>query len=254
MAVSKNNNLKSQRIHRFNNSTSSLTLLSLSLFRSFHQEKSIHLQKCDSLIEFINLSCGYLVGSIPTAYIIVRLRSGWDIRKQGSGNVGALNVFTVTQSKPMGILVGVLDGIKGLCIAGVAGQVLGGSFWIQSLALSGGIIGHNYPIWLRFHGGRGLSTAAGGFFAIGISYTIAWCLTWFLSFRISKNILNANLAAILLAPIILLIIPSTWITAVMLRDISATEYRIFTFIMSGILLMSHWLPIKKIFRYRNSIS
>ena len=206
------------------------------------------------MIELLSFFCGYFVGSIPTAYVIVRMRSGVDVRNQGSGNVGALNAFTVTQSKAMGILVGVLDCIKGLCIALAAGQFLGGSFWIQSLALSGGIVGHNYPIWLRFHGGRGLSTAAGGFFAIGVSYTIVWCLTWFLSYRINKNTLNANIVAIVLAPIILLIIPSTWITAVMVRDISATDYRIFSFTISGIHLMSHWQPLKEIINHKNSIT
>jgi acyl phosphate:glycerol-3-phosphate acyltransferase len=191
---------------------------------------------------------GYLIGSIPTAYLLVRRTAGIDIRTTGSGNVGAFNAFTVVQSKTMGILVGVLDGIKGLVIALIAGQLLGGSFWIQSTALSAGIIGHNFPLWLRFRGGRGLAPAAGGMFAIGISYTIVWCLTWFLSFRINKNILNANLVAIILAPIILLIIPSAWIAAVMVRDISATDYRIFSFIMSGIHVLGHWQPLKQLIR------
>ncbi len=205
-------------------------------------------------MEFVSFFCGYFIGSFPAAFIIVSLKSGLDVRKQGSGNVGALNAFEVTKSKTMGILVGLLDFVKGLFIALIAGQILGGSFLIQSLALSGGIIGHNYPIWLRFHGGRGLSTAAGGFFAIGVSCTIIWCLIWFLSYRIKNDILNANLLAIICAPIILLVIPSTWIEAVMIRNISATDYRIFSFIISGIHLMSHWQPLKEIIQNRFSIT
>jgi glycerol-3-phosphate acyltransferase PlsY len=112
------------------------------------------------------------------------------------------------------------------------------------LALSGAIIGHNYPVWLRFHGGRGLSTAAGGMFAIGISYTIVWCLTWFISSKFFKGVLNVNLVAIILAPIILLMLPSVWIEAVMVRKVPATDYRFFSFILSGILLMSHWNAVK----------
>jgi glycerol-3-phosphate acyltransferase PlsY len=196
------------------------------------------------LIVIIGIFAGYLVGSIPTAYLIVRLRAGLDVRTQGSRNVGALNAYNVTQSKKTGIVVGILDGVKGLAVALAAGQLLGGSFWMQSSALSGAIIGHNYPIWLRFHGGRGLSTAAGGMFAIGISYTIVWCLTWFISSKFFKGVLNVNLVAIILAPIILLMLPSVWIEAVMVRKVPATDYRFFSFILSGILLMSHWNAVK----------
>ena len=186
------------------------------------------------MIVIIGIFAGYLVGSIPTAYLIVRLRAGLDVRTQGSRNVGALNAYNVTQSKKTGIVVGILDGLKGLAVALAAGQLLGGSFWIQSLTLSGAIIGHNYPVWLRFHGGRGLSTAAGGMFAIGISYTIVWCLTWFISSKFFKGVLNVNLVAIILAPIILLMLPSAWIEAVMVRKVPATDYRFFSFILSGI--------------------
>lgn len=196
----------------------------------------------------IGVFAGYLVGSIPTAYLIVRLRAGLDVRTQGSRNVGALNTYNVTQSKKTGIVVGILDGLKGLAVALAAGQILGGSFWIQSLALSGAIIGHNYPVWLRFHGGRGLSTAAGGMCAIGISYTIVWCLTWFISSKFIKDILHVNLAAIILAPIIVMMLPSAWIEMLMVRKAPATDYRFFSFILSGFLLISHWDAVKIIFK------
>jgi glycerol-3-phosphate acyltransferase PlsY len=200
------------------------------------------------LTAIIGVFAGYLVGSIPTAYLIVRLRAGLDVRTQGSRNVGALNTYNVTQSKKTGIVVGILDGLKGLAVALAAGQILGGSFWIQSLALSGAIIGHNYPVWLRFHGGRGLSTAAGGMCAIGISYTIVWCLTWFISSKFIKDILHVNLAAIILAPIIVMMLPSAWIEMLMVRKAPATDYRFFSFILSGFLLISHWDAVKIIFK------
>jgi glycerol-3-phosphate acyltransferase PlsY len=196
------------------------------------------------LILIVAIIAGYLVGSFPTAYLVVRLKAGLDVRTQGSRNVGAFNAYDVTHSKKTGIVVGVLDGIKGLIIALAAGQLLEGSFWIQSLTLLSGIIGHNYPVWLRFHGGRGLSTTAGGMFAIGVSYTIVWCLTWFISLKIFKDVLHANLTAIILAPIIVLLLPSAWIEALMVRKVPATDYRIFSFILSGILLMSHWDAVK----------
>jgi glycerol-3-phosphate acyltransferase PlsY len=202
----------------------------------------------------ISIVGGYLIGSIPTAYLIVFRRDGIDIRKTGSGNVGALNSFDVTQSKKIGIIVGFIDGLKGFIVAVTAGQILAGSFWNQSAALCCALIGHNYPCWLRFRGGRGLAPAAGGMFAIGISYPIIWCATWVVAFESIKDILKANIAAIILAPIILLIIPSTWIDAVMVRDISATDYRVFTFIISGIHLLSHWQPLKEIMQHKYSIT
>jgi glycerol-3-phosphate acyltransferase PlsY len=182
---------------------------------------------------------GYLVGSIPTAFLTVQWRAGIDVRRAGSGNVGALNAFSVTRSKGTGVFVGLLDGAKGLLVAAVAGPILGGNFWLQSAALVGALLGHNYPIWLRFHGGRGLATAAGGFFAIGISYTVIWCLTWFVMFRWVRDVLKANIIAILATPIVLLLLPSEWIEAIMIRQIAATDYRTFSFIISGLLLLSH---------------
>jgi len=196
------------------------------------------------LIAIIGFFAGYLIGSIPTAYLIVRLRAGLDVRTQGSRNVGALNAYNVTQSKRTGIVVGILDGLKGLVVALAAGQFLGGSFWIQSMALIGAIIGHNYPVWLRFQGGRGLSTAAGGMFAIGVSYTVVWCLTWFISSRFFNDVLHANLIAIILTPIVVLVFPTAWIEALMVREIPATDYRFISFIVSGILLMSHGDAVK----------
>lgn len=203
---------------------------------------------------FISIFGGYLFGSIPTAYLLVRRIAGIDIRENGSGNVGAFNSYDVTKSKRIGIIVGVLDGIKGFIVAFVVGQVLGGSFWNQSAALCGALIGHNYPVWIRFRGGRGLAPAAGGMFAIGVSYTIVWCITWFVSFKQTKNILAANIIAIILAPIILLILPPAWIELVMVREISATDYRLFSSIMSGIHLLSHWQPLKEIVQHKNSVA
>ncbi len=190
---------------------------------------------------------GYLAGSIPTAYLIVRWKTGLDIRQQGSRKVGAFNAFDVTQSKEIGILVGILDGVKGFAVAFAAGQLIEGSFWIQSSALCGTLLGHNYPIWLRFHGGKGLAAAAGGLFAVGVSYTIVWCITWFISYKIVKDILNANLIAVILAPVIMFVLPSSWIDLFMIHEISATEYRYLSSIISGILLLSHWDTVKVLF-------
>ena len=216
-----------------------------------HQPQSQYLY---SLTLLICIFGGYLIGSIPTAYLVVRLTSGIDIRLNGSGNVGALNSYEVTQQKYIGIVVGVLDGVKGFIAAFAAAQFLDGSFWNQGAALGSALLGHNYPVWLRFRGGRGLAPAAGGTFAIGLSYTIIWCTTWVIAYKSGGDILKANIAAILLTPIILMMIPSAWMNAVMVRDIAATDYIVFSFIMSGILAMSHWQPFKDFMQHNKTIS
>jgi len=198
------------------------------------------------LLYSIGILAGYLVGSIPTAYLIVRFKAGYDVRTKGSGNIGAYNAYDVTQSKKIGVLVALLDIAKGLLATVLAGQIPGGTFWFQAAVLSSVLIGHNYPVWLKFHGGRGLASAAGGFCVLGVSYTIVWCLTWFMTYRTTKDILKGNIVAILLTPLVLLVIPIGWIDAVMIRQISATDYRIYSFILSGILILSHIKPMKGI--------
>lgn len=202
---------------------------------------------------FYYFVCGYGVGAIPTAYLIVRFASGKDVRTNGSGNAGAFNAFAVTQSKRIGIVVGLLDGLKGFAVAFIAGQVLGAEFWLQATALFGALLGHNYSVWLKFRGGRGLAPAAGGLFAIGVGCTIVWCITWFISFKRMHDILKANLIAIALSPLVLLVLPAAWIDSVMIRPASATDYRLFSFIVSGILLLSHLEVIKELTKKRNNI-
>jgi acyl phosphate:glycerol-3-phosphate acyltransferase len=202
---------------------------------------------------FYYFVCGYCVGSIPTAYLLVRFASGKDVRTSGSGNAGAYNAFTVTQSKRLGILVGLLDGLKGFVVALIAGQAPGAEFWLQATALFGALVGHNYSVWLKFRGGRGLAPAAGGACAMGVSSLIVWCIIWFASFKRMHDILKANLVAIALSPLVLLVLPAAWIESVMIRPASATDYRLFSFIVSGILLLSHLDVIKELAKKRNNI-
>lgn len=187
----------------------------------------------------ISFLAGYCVGCIPTAYLIVRQKAGIDIQEAGSGNVGAFNVFSVTQSKLLSILVGVLDGLKGLLVTWGTLHLLGTPFWVGAVGMLGAIIGHNYPVWLRFKGGRGLATAAGGFFGVGISYTVVWCLSWLLFNRWKKDIVTANVLSSIFTPLALTVAPSSWLQAVMFSQASSHDYRIFACVLSVVLLFSH---------------
>ncbi len=104
---------------------------------------------------------GYLLGSIPTAFLLVRWKSRVDIRTSGSGNVGTLNSYQVSGSKVVGFIVLVADFLKGFFAVWGTTALLGSSFEATATAGVGSVLGHNFPFWLRFHGGRGLATAAG---------------------------------------------------------------------------------------------
>jgi len=100
----------------------------------------------------------YLLGSIPMSFLVAKAR-GVDLRKQGSQQVGGGNVWRTT-SRTLGILVGIYDFSKGVVIAICAWQ-WGLEPGLQFLAAIGAIIGHNWPLFLRFHGGRGIATTLG---------------------------------------------------------------------------------------------
>ncbi|MCK7524443.1 MAG: glycerol-3-phosphate acyltransferase [Ignavibacteriales bacterium] len=105
---------------------------------------------------------GYLFGSIPTAYLLLKRTRGIDITNTGTGNVGAMNSYEVTNSKSIGIIVLLIDFLKGMIPALGVLYLLQNSFLIASLSVLFAIFSHCFNPWLNFKGGRGLATAAGG--------------------------------------------------------------------------------------------
>jgi len=112
----------------------------------------------------------YLVGSLPFAFLLAR-RSGVDLRAVGSGNLGASNVFRTT-SKTTGVVVALLDVIKGAAVVLIARRF---EFDLSVQAVSGvaAVIGHVFPVWLRFRGGKGVATTCGAF-AVLAPGAVAW--------------------------------------------------------------------------------
>jgi len=105
------------------------------------------------------LIAAYLVGAIPMAFLVVKWRYKADIRKYGSGGVGASNVFR-NFSKPLGIAIGIFDALKGVLMVWIA-HLLGLDLALEFAVGAAVIIGHNWPVWLHFNAGRGLSTTIG---------------------------------------------------------------------------------------------
>lgn len=106
----------------------------------------------------------YLFGAIPTAYLVARWLRGIDIRKYGSGNIGASNLSEHT-SKWVGILLGTFDSIGKGTIPIVLANLLGQSLAIQAGVGLAAVVGHNWSPYLRFTGGRGIATTIGIMFA-----------------------------------------------------------------------------------------
>jgi len=148
---------------------------------------------------------GYLAGSIPSGYITGRLVRGVDIRRHGSGNVGATNVFRVV-GKKWGVAVLAFDILKGylatLLIPRLLPQTHGSSIFLISLFVGlAAIVGHTCTLWLRFHGGKGVATTLGVFLvlipeAVGLSLAV-----WILLFIWKRYVSLASLGMVFSFPV-----------------------------------------------------
>jgi glycerol-3-phosphate acyltransferase PlsY len=106
----------------------------------------------------------YLIGSIPFGYLIVRSTGGGDVRETGSGGTGATNV-TRRAGKAAGVFTLILDLFKGAIAVIIARSMLNSEWWIAVAAIAV-IVGHIFPVWLAFRGGKGVATGAGVFLAL----------------------------------------------------------------------------------------
>jgi glycerol-3-phosphate acyltransferase PlsY len=146
----------------------------------------------------IALAGGYLLGSVPFGLVLTRLAGYGDIRRIGSGNIGATNVLR-TGNKPLALAVLLLDSGKGAASVLLALAVLGKA--AMPAAALGAVLGHLFPAWLGFKGGKGLATTLGTLLALAWPVGAIACGTWLLAallFRISSI---AALAAMAAAPV-----------------------------------------------------
>jgi glycerol-3-phosphate acyltransferase PlsY len=142
------------------------------------------------------LAGGYLLGSIPFGLVLTKLAGLGDIRSIGSGNIGATNVLR-TGRKGLAAATLILDGAKGAVAVLIAAQ------WSQDLALMAGygaILGHLFPVWLRFNGGKGVATTLGILLAIAWPVGVAACLTWLVAAAVFRYSSLSALLAVAFAP------------------------------------------------------
>ncbi len=151
-------------------------------------------------------SLGYLLGSIPFGYLAGRA-NGLDIRLFGSHNIGATNVLR-TLGKPWGISVFIADALKGFAAVRVAIWMSADSApyalpqeFLGIVAAISCVIGHSFPLWLRFKGGKGVATSAGSLFGIIPLAAGAILLVWLIVFRLTRYVSVASISAALALPI-----------------------------------------------------
>ena len=146
----------------------------------------------------IALVGGYLLGSVPFGLVLTKLAGAGDIRSIGSGNIGATNVLR-TGRKGLAAATLVLDGGKGAAAALLAGMMFGSGLMLPAGLAA--VIGHNFPVWLKFKGGKGVATSLGMLLAVCWPVGIAACLTWLAVAAITRYSSLSAMLALVLAPL-----------------------------------------------------
>ena len=144
----------------------------------------------------------YLMGSIPFGFILTKIFLRKDIREIGSGNIGATNALR-TGNKSIGYSTLVLDILKAVVPVIYVKIFYQDFLYVASLCA---FLGHVFPIWLKFKGGKGVATYVGILFAINIYFGIIFAITWFITFSISKFSSLSSLIGAASIPIYLLIL------------------------------------------------
>ena len=150
-------------------------------------------------IALLALLGAYLIGSLSSAVMLCKVSGLPDPRTQGSGNPGATNVLRVG-SKKLAALVLLIDVLKGV-IPVLIGRMLGFDIDIQALIAFFAFLGHLYPVFFQFKGGKGVATALGAFLALSPALAGAALLTWILVFAISRISSLSAIAAAAMTPV-----------------------------------------------------
>lgn len=211
----------------------------------------------------LTAALSYLSGSIPFGYLLVRIFRGEDIRKMGSGNIGATNVSR--KSRPLGILTLLLDAVKGLVpvmlslwwshtghhestLAATSAQVeaaralahpyVAHTFLLASIAAFFAIVGHIFPVWLHFRGGKGVATGLGAWIGLAPRGVLVMVLVFILMVAVFRYISLGSITAAAIFPV----------AARLLHDYHETPAMLWFMAASSLLIISkHHANIQRIF-------
>ena len=166
---------------------------------------------------------GYALGSIPFGLILTRLAGKGDVRAIGSGSIGATNVLR-TGSKGLAAATVLLDAGKGVAAVVLAQAWLPG---LEGIAAVGAIVGHCFPVWLKFKGGKGFATAAGVCLALAWPVVLVCAAIWAATLAVSRISSVSSMATVVAAPIVawLLGFPAVVLTLIAVAVIVIVQHR-----------------------------
>jgi glycerol-3-phosphate acyltransferase PlsY len=183
----------------------------------------------------------YLLGSIPFGLVLTHIVKGEDVRKKGSGNIGATNTFRVA-GKMLGALTLFLDTVKGIIPIIIARYLYPTSELTHFACGFFAFIGHIFPIWLKFKGGKGVATAFGILAILSFPLALIAFITWAITFIIGRMVSLASIIASLT------IIPTVWLSCYDPSQADSLAISTIITTMSLAIVISHRNNIKRIIK------
>jgi glycerol-3-phosphate acyltransferase PlsY len=162
------------------------------------------------------LLVAYLFGSLPTAFLLVRWHEKKDLRKEGTGNIGTLNALRASKSKPLALTVLIVDLAKGALPTWLVFNYFGHDYILMAAVATGVLVGHVAPVWLKFHGGRGLAVMAGALLVIEPVLVPIWIAIWLIFYLALRTHIVASIIATFLLPLIVFFSTGIWFDASLL--------------------------------------
>jgi len=187
------------------------------------------------------LAFGYALGSIPFGLLLTRLAGLGDIRSIGSGNIGATNVLR-TGRKGLAALTLLLDGAKGTVAVILASQFAGPDAAL--MAGHGAVLGHLFPAWLGFRGGKGVATGLGVLLGLDWRIGLGACLVWLAVAAIFRRSSLSSLSAFAAAPLLALYLPLLWAPGG--EAIGDRQLALFAAIIAALIWFKHHENIRRL--------
>jgi len=184
----------------------------------------------------VKVFIAYLLGSIVGSLVVGRLRGGVDIRKLGSGNAGSTNALR-TQGLAFGIWVIIIDVAKGwiaaawlpgLALPGIAASTAPAVAWLPAACALAAILGHVFPLWHGFRGGKGVATLVGAYAGLGILLLAPLVVAWLAVVVVSGFVGLSSIAASLAMPVYLLLRDGAHLTPIMAFAVACAVLVVYT--------------------------
>lgn len=175
-----------------------------------------------------------------------------DIRNVGSGNVGGRNALEVTGKKWVGAVVTIIDILKGIASVVIAVMFFEDQAQAVSGAMFGSVLGHCYPVWLKFKGGRGLATGAGTLLATSWIWPFVWLALYFGTEKITKNVHASSVIALVALPVVIWLIPEHLLINVMPAYFTPKEFLSAGSLVIAVCLSRHIEPLRDYYNEKKS--